>query len=288
MRAGECGAHSMLVAAFCRSVGIPARVVWGCMYVPNFGGAFGQHGWNEIYMGDAGWVPVDSTAYEADFVDSGHIRLGEYQSAATAINMEQTEVLDYSIGSEGPQTDRLAVAFSRYESYVGSYRSADSGRLTEAIVQNGALVLDLPDPAPMLPFNDPDPEGVWTCKLTPRVFLRFDESRGEVTGLELHELVRMLRTGSPEGIDEEVPAELRPYLGTYTLAQLNAEFAILYKRGRLALNNPLEKKVMPLLPPDAEGRWLYEEGGNSLTFQTDADGKVESLTIDSAARFRKS
>ena len=70
-RAGECGAHSMLVAAFCRSVGIPARVVWGCMYIPNFGGAFGQHGWNEIYMGEAvGWVPVDSTAHETNFVDS--------------------------------------------------------------------------------------------------------------------------------------------------------------------------------------------------------------------------
>ena len=51
IRAGECGAHSMLLAAFCRAVGIPARVVFGAMYVPNFGGGFGQHGWNEIYMG---------------------------------------------------------------------------------------------------------------------------------------------------------------------------------------------------------------------------------------------
>ena len=34
-KAGECGGHSVLLAAFCRSVGIPARMVWGIMYVPN-------------------------------------------------------------------------------------------------------------------------------------------------------------------------------------------------------------------------------------------------------------
>ncbi len=82
IKAGECGAHSLLLAAFCRAVGIPARVVWGCMYVPNYGGAFGQHGWSEIYMGKAGWITVDATANEIDYVDSGHIRIGEYQSMA--------------------------------------------------------------------------------------------------------------------------------------------------------------------------------------------------------------
>jgi transglutaminase-like putative cysteine protease len=290
MRAGECGAHSMLVAAFCRSVGIPARVVWGCMYVPNFGGAFGQHGWNEIYMGDAGWVPVDSTAYEADFVDSGHIRLGEFESAATAINMVETEVLDYAIGDEGRYgTASPAESFAKYERYVGGYKSDDTGRMVEAIVQNGTLVLDLPDPSPMLPIHDPDPAGVWTCKLTPKVFVLFDEAAGgKVTGMKLHELVRMQRTGTPEEIDDGVPAELRPYLGTYTLAPLNAEFEIRYKRGRIVLWNPLEKKTMPLEPPDADGRFAWEHGENALTFQRDAEGNIESLTVDAVTSFTKS
>jgi hypothetical protein len=42
IREGECGAHSRLFAAFCRAVGIPARVVWGCMFTANSGGSFGQ------------------------------------------------------------------------------------------------------------------------------------------------------------------------------------------------------------------------------------------------------
>ena len=99
LKAGECGAHSILLAAFCRSVGIPARVVWGCMYVPNYGGAFGQHGWSEIYMGRAGWITVDATANEIDYVDSGHIRIGEYQSMVTALNPKKMEVLDFKAGS---------------------------------------------------------------------------------------------------------------------------------------------------------------------------------------------
>jgi len=98
IRAGDCGAHSQLLAAFCRAAGIPARVVWGCMYVPNYGGAFGQHGWNEVYMGNAGWVPVDATALEHDYVDSGHIRIGVMQSKTTSVNLKEMEILDYRLG----------------------------------------------------------------------------------------------------------------------------------------------------------------------------------------------
>jgi transglutaminase-like putative cysteine protease len=102
-RAGECGGHSFLMAALSRSVGIPARAVWGCMYVPKDGGAFGQHAWNEVYMGEAGWVPIDTTAGEPDYVDSGHIRIGVFQSIATTINMRTMEILDHRVGpAPGP------------------------------------------------------------------------------------------------------------------------------------------------------------------------------------------
>ena len=72
-RKGECGSHSRLYAALCRGVGIPCRVVSGGA---NFGPGFGQHGWNEVYMGAAGWIPLDTTFKEFDYIDSGHIRLG--------------------------------------------------------------------------------------------------------------------------------------------------------------------------------------------------------------------
>ncbi len=94
-RKGECGSHSRLLTAFCRAVGIPSRLATGCMYTPDHGGSFGQHAWSEVYMGDAGWITVDSTAKEIDYVDSGHIRLG----TKTAFIPKTMKVLDYRAGS---------------------------------------------------------------------------------------------------------------------------------------------------------------------------------------------
>ncbi len=92
---GACGSQSLLMAALCRAAGIPARVVWGCMYTLVDGGSFGHHGWNEVYMGEAGWIPVDVTSHETDYVDSGHIRLGVLKTKVTVINFREMEILDY-------------------------------------------------------------------------------------------------------------------------------------------------------------------------------------------------
>lgn len=94
-RAGECGGHSFLLAAFSRGVGIPARAVWGCLYVPRNGGAFGRHAWNEVYMGEAGWVPLDATIGEPDYVDSGHLRLGVVHGVSAGIDVKRIEILEH-------------------------------------------------------------------------------------------------------------------------------------------------------------------------------------------------
>lgn len=97
-REGACASQSFLMAAFCRAVGIPARVVRGCLYTPEYGGSFGSHGWNEIYMGEeAGWIPIDVTIHESDYVDSGHIRIGIVKSMVTVINYREMTILDYTL-----------------------------------------------------------------------------------------------------------------------------------------------------------------------------------------------
>lgn len=93
---GSCGAQSMLLAALCRASGIPARVVWGCVYTPAYGGSFGHHGWNEIYVGEAGWIPVDATLHEPDYLDSGHIRIGELKTTATVINFREMKIVQHT------------------------------------------------------------------------------------------------------------------------------------------------------------------------------------------------
>jgi hypothetical protein len=75
-RRGDCTEFSVLCAAMCRSVGIPARVTMGVAYVDDFEGrdGFGGHAWVEAYIGGK-WVGLDSTfkASQRGGYDAGHI-----------------------------------------------------------------------------------------------------------------------------------------------------------------------------------------------------------------------
>jgi transglutaminase-like putative cysteine protease len=60
---GDCGTQSMLFAAFCRSLGIPARAIGG--YQMLLSETPGTHFWAEYYLPGYGWVPNDVTVAEA-------------------------------------------------------------------------------------------------------------------------------------------------------------------------------------------------------------------------------
>ncbi|MBM4025045.1 MAG: transglutaminase domain-containing protein [Planctomycetes bacterium] len=286
LKAGECGAHAILLATFCRAVGIPARVVWGCMYAPNYGGVFGQHGWNEIYMGPAGWIPVDATAAEIDCVDSGHIRIGVLQSLVTALNPRKMEVLDYRAGSarmgQAPEG-----ASDKYQAYVGEYTNPANKSVMKVFVQGGALALDVPGKV-VLALNDPDEKGVWRCKLASQLFLKFDkDGSGKVVEMQLHQVIPLPRRSGPPEENGGVPERLRPYLGAYLLAARQAEFTVLHQDNGLAVYDPLEKKTVRLRLPDNEGRWVDEFDKNAVSFDRDGQGNITAMNIDSVTRLRR-
>jgi hypothetical protein len=285
IRAGECGGHSFLVAAFCRAVGIPARVVWGCMYVTNRGGSFGQHAWNEIYMGDAGWIPIDATVMETDYLDSGHIRFGLYQSLSTSFNPHRMKVLDYRLGPEGISVDDEAVE-DKYEAYLGDYKGPE-GLEAKVFIQNGSLTVDIPGRI-ALAFDEPDAEGKWQCKVTDRLYIIFEkDDSDEINVLNMHQLVPLQRQSDLEDVDEDVPDELKPYLGIYSLVQLQAEFKVFHRGAGLAVYDPTAKQTIGLQPPDERGRWVDEFDKNSMMFDTDDAGNVTAMIIDSSTKFRR-
>jgi hypothetical protein len=75
-KVGDCTEFAVLTAAMCRAIGIPARVVFGIVYVKAFGGrenVFGGHSWVEAYVGDK-WIGLDATRAPKGF-DAGHIAL---------------------------------------------------------------------------------------------------------------------------------------------------------------------------------------------------------------------
>lgn len=71
---GECEAHSMLVAALLRSIGIPAKIVGGVVYSRENKG-FLYHAWNEVWI-DNHFLPVDATFGEFP-AKPYHIKLTE-------------------------------------------------------------------------------------------------------------------------------------------------------------------------------------------------------------------
>ena len=73
---GDCSEHAVLAAAMCRAVGIPAQVVTGITYVPEFGdqqNIFGPHAWVRALVGNQ-WVNIDPTLPGG--WDVSHIALG--------------------------------------------------------------------------------------------------------------------------------------------------------------------------------------------------------------------
>jgi hypothetical protein len=67
-RAGDCNEHAVLLAALARSVGIPAKIESGLVYL---NGRFFYHAWNSLYVGR--WVTADSVFGQMP-ADATHIR----------------------------------------------------------------------------------------------------------------------------------------------------------------------------------------------------------------------
>jgi hypothetical protein len=281
-RAGECGGHSFLLAAFCRSVGIPARAVWGCLYTPHEGGAFGQHAWNEVYMGEAGWIPLDTTIAETDYVDSGHIRVGVYQSIATALNLHAAEIIEHRESlTSGPSA---SASVSKFDPYVGEYRNVERGSVARLSVKDGALALEIPG-SPALSLREPDAGGAWRTTVSDQTFITFDRNTsGGVAGIRLHQVFRLPRTGEQGVRPEGVPADMRPYAGTYLLAQARAEFTVAYDAG-LVINDPLAKRAIKLKPSGQAATWIDEFGKFTVRFETGDAGKVTAMLLDGATVF---
>jgi len=110
---GDCTEHSILTAALCGAVGIPAKMVVGLAYAHS---AFYYHAWSEVYVGE--WVEMDSAWGELQ-VDAGHIRLTEGSLDAEAISrmglvagkslgMIEVDILDYTLGDGQPTLPEVA------------------------------------------------------------------------------------------------------------------------------------------------------------------------------------
>lgn len=101
-RVGDCNEHTALYVAMARSLGLPARIAVGLVYLR---GAFYYHAWAEVYVAKPGgrglWLPVDPTLNEFP-ADATHLRLArgglDRQAAIVGlVGRAELEILDLEL-----------------------------------------------------------------------------------------------------------------------------------------------------------------------------------------------
>jgi len=88
---GDCTEHSLLLTAMARAVGIPARQVYGLVYVVGADGKPGLlwHEWVEVDAG--GWIAIDPT-FGQDVADATHILFGRGDQTDAVALMGQLKI----------------------------------------------------------------------------------------------------------------------------------------------------------------------------------------------------
>lgn len=274
IRQGECGSHSRLLAAFCRAVGIPSRLSIGCMYSTWYGGSFGQHAWTEVYLGeDIGWVAVDATILEYDYVDAGHIRLG----TNTTFQPESMEILDYRIG-DGSEADEVNIP-AEYDEIVGPYFSPERRDVLEALYADGDLAIDIMGRM-TLALNDPDDQGRRYAKLSNNLFFRFPVNEsGNIDKMEVVEKVYAMKKLDEEIVlDEETPEALQNLIGSYVVFQIQATFELIWQEGELFMRVPDIEDPRPLEKLGTDN-WIDTVDRKEYHFVVNEDGSVGGMNI---------
>lgn len=270
-RQGECGSHSRLLTAFCRAVGIPARLSIGCMYISYAGGCFYQHAWTEVYMGDAGWKAVDATAHEFDFVDAGHIRLGE----ETSFNPKKMSILEYKMGS-GEIAKEVPEELKKY---IGKYKHEQRNKVFEILFQDGNLAIDIPG-AQVLALHPPDEKGILYPIVTRQLNFSFENDiYGNIAKMKLQQLIPLGKKFEQDSIGSEVPEEFKRFVGIYWLAPAQADFKVFYEDGILKMYDPLAKMVIKFPKHDEDGLWIDEFNKFKIEFVKNDKEAVTRLLI---------
>jgi hypothetical protein len=276
IREGECGSHSRLLTAFCRAAGIPSRLSIGCMYSPWYGGSFGQHAWTEVYMGSVvGWVAVDATILEFDYVDAGHIKLGE----GATFQPQKMEILEYKIGGEVPTTVEGEVP-AEYINIIGPYTNEGNRNVLEVLYADGGIGVDIMGRM-VLALYDPDEKGHRYAKLSADVYFSFPEDEnGLVDEMIIVERVYASKKSIDEPINNDsIPATLKPYIGPYVIMQIQKEFTVSCDKGKLFMLSPDAKNPRPLVATGIEGRLRDTVDSKEYSFNMNSDGSVNRMIV---------
>jgi secernin len=170
-----------------------------------------------------------------------------------------------------------------FKPFVGTY-IANFGPFQNAefkvAVRKDKLAVDIPGQM-MVDLKEPDKDGLRYFEVTDRVAVSFDKNEsGEVTALKFHQasVLPRKKDSAPE-ISDDIPTEMQPYLGKYTVPMQNREYTVIFQKNRLALDIP-GQMVVELEPPDDKGRLIFSiDSTTSVSFDWNQEEAVTAMRI---------
>lgn len=238
------------------------------MYTTYYGGSFGQHAWTEVFMGNAGWIAVDATAFEYDFVDAGHIRLGEL----TSFHPEEMSIIEYRLGND--IKDEIPI---QYKELIGNYLHPEANKVFKVLYQDGSLAVDVPNKM-VLALNDPDEDGRYYPQISRQINFKFIEnSLGYVEDMRLQQLIIFSKLDVQDSISEDVSNNLKSLIGTYSIAQANLELRIFIQGKGLCISDPFTKTDSKIQQNVETGKWTIASNDNLISFEKDSDDNITHL-----------
>ena len=276
-REAECGGHSRLLAAFCRAVGIPARLSVGCMYTAYHSGSFGQHAWTEVFMGDAGWIPVDATIKESDYIDAGHIKLGE-NATFRPVSME---ILDFRSGSNNAEE----VISDDLKPLLGSYMNVEQYRIFNIIFRNGGLAIDIPGRV-VLDLNPPDEQERWFPRRTREISLTHgDIVEGKAEKMIMNQYYRLKKMSAPEYGLDTIPEEFRKFTGNYQLAPARLSYDVMFSGSNIITLEPSASSQNRRIYIKSGDKWIDITGTFEIDFIVNSENEVTGMNLLVKAEF---
>ena len=277
MQEAECGGHSRLFAAFCRALGIPARLSVGCVYSLKYTGSFGQHAWTEVYMGEAGWIPVDATFGETNYIDASHIRLGENANYRPV----KMELLDYTLNTK----ENKKTLFDSFSGVLGNYINLEQYRMFSIIEKDNGFAINIPGRV-VLDLNPPNDKGIWYPKLTSEIgMLPKINPDGTTDKLVMYQLYRLKKMSSPDSAIKDIPAEFRKFTGNYQFAPVKLSVDVMFDKNGMTTQEPLGRSKERISYTKIGDTWIDKTGNYEISFVANIENEITALLLTTKTEF---
>jgi tetratricopeptide (TPR) repeat protein len=228
-------------------------------------------------MGDAGWIPVDATFGETNYIDASHIRLGESANYRPV----KMELLDYTLNIK----ENKESVFDSYTGVLGNYINLEQYRIFSIIKKDDGFAISIPDRV-VLDLNPPNDKGIWYPKLTSEIgMLPKINPEGKTDKVVIYQLYRLKRISPPDSGLKNIPADFRKFAGNYQFAPIKMSVDVLFDNNGITTQEPFGKSKERISYTRTGDTWIDKSGNYEISFATNIENEITALLLTTKTEF---